>query len=675
MKVSKVLLSALFFVWTAVLLAIFYGVQKPISAAVFFGVVDTVWAVILAGIIVLNGAGIGTWVLLRIRPAGIAPAERLLLGAGLGLGGLGIIGFAVTAAGGTQPALLLLVQLGMTAVLAWQRILSQVWNDARDLTRMLWRSRTHIHPFVLIAVVLTGLFTTVLALLPPADAFDALFYHLTWPAWLLRDGGLHVYNVPHFWFPHLVEGTFIWTLGVGSDRAAQLLHVAWTVLSVLLVWTWANRLWNERIGWLSVLILVSMPSLPLVASWAYTDFALACYSVATLYAVWRWRDTGGDRWIIVAGFVAGMAMGVKYTSFIVPLTAGAGLVWWSRTSMRKVVINGLVFTGTAAIVAAPWYARNWILVDNPIYPFIFGGQYWDSFRAAWYADAGTGIGANVREVVLLPFMATVGYRDANFYDGRIGPLFLVLFPLTVWGVTRVRHTARRRDAVYLLSGFIALGAGFWTIGVVKSRALWQTRLLLPMLLPLAMLTAVGLQYIDKLDTPTLRVSYIVKIVIAAVIALTLWETALFVVDRNPLAVATGLESREHYLHRVQPAYADALNLLEKTPADAHIYFLFEPRSYYVKRQVQPDPILDNFAHGLYTHDGSVESFAESLRSQGYTHVLLHRRGADFLMEERPDKMPPARVAALDTLTDDLLVPIATTEDDGYELYALPGASD
>ena len=669
------LLAALgFLAWAALVLAAFYVVQRPFGPQVARGLAESGWAVALTLLLAGNAAGLGDWLLGRLRVPAEPGLERLCLATGTGLGALGLAGLGLAWLGWTERSFflagqLLLLPMTFRRAVALRAALGQF--SAKALGALARR------PLWGLVLGLPLAYAFLLALTPPSDGFDALFYHLPWPAWVLRAGGLRPFDIPHFWFPHLVEGVFLWARALGSDRTPQLLHVVWGVLAAALVFQWGQRAWDNPTGRFALLVLVSMPSLPLLASWAYTDLALVFYSVGTLYALWRWH-TGGEAagWLLLSGMMAGMAMGVKYTSFVVPVTAGLLVVWWQRRRWGQVVRVGLLFSAVALLVAAPWYARNWVFMGNPFYPFafgLFGGRFWDAFRAAWYADAGTGIGWSTKELLLLPLNVTLGHRDANYYDGRIGPLYLLFLPVTLWAAWREWHgEPARRSTLLALGLFVALGVGFWTLGVVRTAALWQARLLLPALFPLALLTARGLQATADLDTPHLQVSFIVRAILAGVLFLTLFDVGRLVVARNPLAVILGLETPQAYRARVLPEYTAAMRLLEETPPDARVYFLFEPRSYGAPREVQPDPILDNLAHGVHRY-GDVAGLAQALRQQGYTHVLLYRWGANFLIEQRPDRMTPRLVAELERLTGELLELVGTTPQGHYELYRLPEA--
>jgi hypothetical protein len=365
-----------------------------------------------------------------------------------------------------------------------------------------------------------------------------------------------------------------------------------------------------------------------------------------------------------------MAMGVKYTSFLVPVSAVLLLLWWQRKNPLAAGKNVLIFSLVALAVAAPWYLRNWVVMGNPFYPFAFGGLYWDAFHSLAYSETGTGIGWNLKEWLLLPLNATLGHRDANFYDGRIGALYLVLAPLTVYVLFASRQaTKQQRRAIFAIGLFTLLSVVTWTLGVASSSALWQTRLLFPALIPFAIPTALGWLAIQKLDTSQLWVSFIFNFVVIVIVAVSLIDASLSVITRNPLACAAGIETLDGYLGKVQPVYAQAVQLVAAAPEDAKIYSLFEPRSYYLPRRVQPDAILDNFSHDYYLHK-TPEAVLVSWQADGYTHVLLYRRRAEF-MQGHALKFSSEHQAALEFILQNYLKKIGATPDGAYELYSIP----
>jgi hypothetical protein len=101
------------------------------------------------------------------------------------------------------------------------------------------------------------------------------------------------------------------------------------------------------------------------------------------------------------------------------------------------------------------------------------------------------------------------------------------------------------------------------------------------------------------------------------------------------------------------------------PPDAVVIFLWEPRSYYCRRDCRPDSILDTFPHLVHRY-GSAEAIARAWRDAGVTHLLIHRSGLNFVLNETPDLID---TAILEQLEADHLR-LQSDIGDSYQLYAL-----
>ncbi|HLO15980.1 MAG TPA: hypothetical protein VK206_14200, partial [Anaerolineales bacterium] len=350
--------------------------------------------------------------------------------------------------------------------------------------------------------------------------------------------------------------------------------------------------------------------------------------------------------------------------FVMPLTAIILICVWKIHNRRDLYVEVIKFASLSAAVGAIWYLRNWIWMGNPIYPFLFGGRYWDQFRSAWFATPGTGAGWDLKALILLPFTITLGYQDINAIDADIGPLLLVALPLAFWVIAIKRHVENsRRTALSAIGLFSFISAAFWVYGYIVTKDLWQTRLLLPAIVPFVIPASVGLTALSALDRKRLRLFFIVSGLAAISIYANLFNLALSVIARNPLSIAAGIVTSQSYLERYQSGYAYALQMVSQTPSNSRIYSLFEPRSYGMSRTIQPDPILDNFSHDVYLYKES-ENIVHTWRSQGYTYILLNVRAAPIILDNPGDR------AVFDG-TIDLLKQISTSPDGNYELLEIP----
>ena len=658
-----------FLLWTGLIIAAYYVVQNPGLVRALPGLVDTLWTVTVAGLLLFNSYGIGIRVLNWLGLKSIDRVDQLLFACGIGLGVLGLLGLVFSAAHLVRIQILMGIQLGLTAFFILSNDTTEMKDDLKTLTAKLNLSFSQYRLFAKLAITLPFIFSFLLTLLPPFEAFDGLAYHLAQPARVLQDGGLRAVDNPHFWFPNLTENVYLWALAFGSERAPQMIHFVWGLLSALLVWQWAVRGWGIEIGRKTLLLLSAIPSLPILASWAYADMALVFYATATLYALTFFESLRLSGWLRVAGIMAGFAMAVKYTSFTVPLASGLLILYWQRKSFSQALIYAAQFSSVALTIAAAWYIRNAIIMGNPFYPFFFGGRYWDSFRAEWFAGAGTGIGWDLLQIISLPLTAILGYRDRNFFDGRIGPILLILAPLTLWILlSRARQGSDQGLSLQSIGLFSTLSFAAWTFGVINSAGLWQTRLLFPVLIPLAIPTALGWQRLKEFDTSRLRISFLMNALIALIITLTVFDNAMLIIGRNPLSVALGLQSREGYIARINPSYAALMQIIDKLPVDAQVYSILEPRSYALPRQTQADAVNYNFPHDLHLYKTPSE-IIEHWRSEGYTHILVYERGV-ALDAETPNELTSVRQAALIETLEKLEL-INQTPDTVYTIYRIP----
>ncbi len=710
-QVRPSLLPVFFVLWLFFVVGSFFTVQKPFGAETARAIAAVLLDLLAAGWLGLVALGLGAGLLERLLPGRLVLAETLVFGAGLGLGLLGLAIFGLGLAGLFQPAVAYAATAALTALVA-----RPLWRLGRQVSR--WRPANPPSRWTVLYLVALACLTLPVALLPPTD-WDGLFYHLTGPKLYIQTGGLTGgFDLPHLSFPSLMEMLFTWLMLLRGDIAAKLIHLVFALLLTGLVYLTARRFLTRPAAWPAVLILTSMPMLATLAGWAYNDIALAFYQLASLYAFLRQLTINNEQLTInneqpssfqssnlppsnppifqssnlppsnppafqssnlplflpLSALFAGLAMGLKYTSFVTPVTIGLLILWSAarRGRYREAVLNFALFSAVALIVAAPWYLKNYLFTGNPVYPFLyglFGGQFWDEFRAEAYAAAGSGIGFKPTTLLALPWLLTLGVRDANYWDGRTGPLLLLFLPLVV-GFGLARRAGDRPRALDPLLIYVLAHFGFWTLGVIWSQSLWQSRLLLPGLAGLAPLAGWAWTRLGRFDLPQFSVSRFVNVAVALALGLTLVDTGLLTLRIDPGPYLLGFESRPDYLtRRLGAHYAAMQDLNAELPAEARVVLLWEPRSYYCDRHCQPDSILDKFPHLVHRY-GSAGEIARVWREAGITHILVHQLGLSFVRHTASD----VTQEVLATLAADYLQPVSSVGD-AYRLYRLPAAAE
>jgi hypothetical protein len=171
-------------------------------------------------------------------------------------------------------------------------------------------------------------------------------------------------------------------------------------------------------------------------------------------------------------------MGTKYTgliatSLLIVCALITGIVFQScriRAILHRIAVASLV----AAVVASPWYARNWILLGCPIYPpppllpRFFTIRYFpldaiQRFHRQMLIE-GQGMGHGALSLLLLPFHLT--FHPANFMNGAggIGLIPLSLSPFSV----SIRSSDPFRWGLALFAGLQTL---VWFFTMQESRYL------------------------------------------------------------------------------------------------------------------------------------------------------------------------------------------------------------
>jgi len=681
-------------VWIFVVVAFYYVAHKPFTTANLLALAQALAGLVGGGLVAALGTGVGLW---PLRSLDLWPGERLVWAAALGLGVVSLVGLGLGAVGLLHPWLLWTLTAAGLAVTVRQlwRALRAAWDDPA------WRPRDRFEALLAGYCGLMLAIALVWALTPPT-AWDGLVYHLTGPNLYLATGRIsHPLDLPYLGFPQLVEMLFAWGMGLTGERAAAPVHWFYGLLAVLALVTahvgaglapavgagLAPALGaglapaqGDRKGrpYLAAAVLLSAPSILLLAGWPYVDLALLLYSTLAFFALVRWTEGADKKWLIVSGVLAGFALSTKYTALaLLPALAATLLVTQIRnpqsatcTEPSRSIRNLLLLCTVALAVWSPWLLKNFLLTGNPTYPFFFGGIYWDDWRAWWYDRSGTGLLYTAPlKLLTAPWDATIwGMEGAAGYGATIGPLFLALLPLLLLVWRRLPSPQRRwLRAALALCGALYI---FWLWGIARTALLIQTRLLFPAFGVLALVVSAAVEGLQLMPRRPLDLGWLARAVVVGVLTLTLVSTLLSTVQEQPLGVLLGLESQGDFLTRRLGWYYAAVEYINRElPPDAVVLFLWEPRSYHCQVTCLPDALLDRWLHTTHLHGHDADRIAALWQTEGVTHVLLHRAGLDFVLADRFDPITPADVQTLEELLARHLTPVGTFGS-AYELYLL-----
>lgn len=652
-RLTLALLGSALLAWLLGSLGLYYVLHKPLTPAIALAVARAAADVILAAAIVAAAGGLGRRLAGSPHPE---PLASLALQAALGLGlcALGLLGMG--ALGLLSPlsawlALLVLIVVLQRQVRAWLlawRALAAAFSGTDRLGRLL---------AALVGWILLSALAEALA---PPVRFDALVYHLPLARAFIRTGGLAFDPANPYWgMPFGAELLYAWALGLGRAQTAATLGWMAGVIASLGV-LGLGRAFGRRAGWVAVAALLGGETLAASLSWIYSDWWAALYAAGLLVALSAARPQGQGRLrgAALAGALAGMAFGVKYTA---GLAIAAGMASWAvAAGRRRWWREGAVFGVSAFVLALPWLIKNLMLAGAPLYPFIGHTQWVDPLQQAFFRGSSTA-GAWM-PALLSPWRAVIeGVEGATGFAASVSPLLLGLLP----GCALLRRPLRTASLPIL--SYLIVGWAAWGIGAAVSPQLAQSRLYFVLFPAWALLAGAGFEGLARLRLPAVRLRVLAGALVVLTLTLTASALALQGLRNAPLAAAAGVLEDSEYRMRRLGAYVVAMDRLAALEPPARVLLLWEPRGDPCLPACLPDYWIDRWLVEQRVLDASPPT-VRRWGEQGLTHVLLYRAGQRFVERTEPSYSRAEwealeRVLAEMTLIDRI--------GDGYELYRVP----
>jgi hypothetical protein len=148
---------------------------------------------------------------------------------------------------------------------------------------------------------------------------------------------------------------------------------------------------------------------------------------------------------------------------------------------------------------------------------------------------------------------------------------------------------------------------------------------------LAVSAGFGWMLLSKLEIPFLRVSLILTVFLALVLAFTLVMDFRYAANLSPISVILGNETEDTYLEKGLGWYAPTMRALYQLGDDAKVLMLWEARGYYAPLSTTSDPWIDNF-RVAYWEFQDVDRILANWVQNGYSHLLYYKSGADRIRD-------------------------------------------
>lgn len=485
--------------------------------------------------------------------------ERTAFCTGLGLGLIAYLVLLLGVLHALYRSLLIAVLLlsASSCISVWKEI-------GHDLVTFCKARRNHWLALIVVTLLLVGFFLASLLPLYPPTLWDAISYHLA-AAKIYAQAHALSYTVYLRFpvFPQLNEMLFTLMLLLGDDLSAQLVQFLMAILVGIALYSWGRRSLSPSVGLWAALLWLSNPLVKQLATSAYIDIGLTLFVTLALYAFFNWVHDGADAWLVVSAVMFGLAAGSKYLALFPLLCCTVFLLF---QAIREDKWRGAaVFVSVAALVAAPWYLRNFYYSGNPTFPYlgsIFGYGPWQraDYVGVIQEQRSYGAGRDLHSLLLLPW--NLAFHEGIFHEARepLSPTYLFLLPPAILVALRDRYV---RALLLSVSAYTL----FWFSTVQVVRYL----LLVVPLLSLAAAMALG-RLLSWLPGSQRRVTRtLVAVAVSVIFVSVAWSTAAQTLPKQRPPI-TQLERRT-YLEGMLEAYPVFEFLNQVRGSDYSVYSL------------------------------------------------------------------------------------------------------
>jgi uncharacterized membrane protein len=173
---------------------------------------------------------------------------------------------------------------------------------------------------------------------------------------LLARGQFQGYVATYGYYPpvyDLLTTVFFQVFGV-SAAAGRLVAVLFSLLSVWIVFEFANRTYGPKIGLLASILLGVMPGFFWVSRIAMLETALIFFFSLALFFFFSWMRFSQNKMLILCGLALGVGFLAKYQILVAGLVMIAAILVLSWKKLRFRFTKFLLLPLIAILVVIPW---------------------------------------------------------------------------------------------------------------------------------------------------------------------------------------------------------------------------------------------------------------------------------------------------------------------------------
>ena len=303
--------------------------------------------------------------------------------------------------------------------------------------------------------IMMFLCTEIILNLTPPISRDALIHHLAVPKLWLKHGGF--YEIPwaeYSYYPMNINLTYLVCLYFKNDVVPKFIHLGFGLGTGWLIYLYLKEKFDRNWALLGMIIFITTPIVVWLSTSAYIDLGMTFFTTGSVLAFIKWRDSDYSRfkWILISSICMGIAIGSKYNALIAWFIVNLMLMLsYVRDTNRQAdaLQYGILFFVITALVASPWYLKNYLQTGNPFYPLfnsifkllhhqpvqevLYGQAIKKAGKTSFFTLRKVMYGESFWETLLIPIRMFFQGKDNSYqyFQGSLNPILILFLPF-VW---------------------------------------------------------------------------------------------------------------------------------------------------------------------------------------------------------------------------------------------------
>ena len=495
---------------------------------------------------------------------------------------------------------------------------------------------------ILVAIFICLATLLLLRATSPPHAPDELIYHLPIPKEFVENGRISAsYDNSLGNIPLLIHMLYVLCLMAQSDVAARIFSLTLAIATGAALYGFCARFLTRRIGAVALFAFFASGMVVEVAVTTRIDVSLAGMLFMATYAMINYLDTDDRRWFWTSAVLAGFSLGIKHSAGFWLLFVGMMYLierlFRKRENFTLVVKRGIGYIFIAAALASPWYIKNYIWFNNPVYPFFtgevadFGSQHVRYFNADDERRLDAHFEHAKREIPDIVDQQEHELINATHNRVQRHPMRLWEF-FTRPNAYLMAEPYHYPNYLFLLSPLVLflkpsrwmkwLAAISLAFALSATWSSWIARYLLPVYPALTIISAFTLVGLSEKLRPG---SFFSQRLLVWLVAISLGSSVLFSVawvrQFHSIGFLAGAISRHQFLRQF-PDEARLDFIDNQLPHNARIMTIGSMTNYGIRRQYTSDEtwFATKWRRVLARND-SLEAANQDLKRQGFSHIL------------------------------------------------------